>query len=198
MKLGKSVPFGIRFVASAALLAVPAFALAQTGAPALTAGDGLEAGTTFGAEASSSVLTRADVEATRSVLMDTSSVTSDADFLAYARGQMRQDEHLSRVTTSSDAVVLERARRARLFGLIPISIMTTTTLSADGTLEVTYPWFSFLLLTDEAAVKAALKSRVDIISGEVFSAASKARLLAQVEVALSSTTSVLVAGDTGS
>ena len=94
--------------------------------------------------------------------------------------------------------MLERARRARLFGLIPITIMTTTTLSADGTLEVAYPWFSFLLLTDETAVKAALKSRVDIISGEVFSAASKARLLAQVEVALSSTTSVLVAGDTGS
>lgn len=122
-------------------------------------------------------------------------VGTNADLSAFAVSQLQADANLEAVSATEQSLTVRHAAPARLFGIFPVHLTTTTTVSVDGTVEVKYPWYSFLFTTNRAELEATLASRVEsAFSGSAaseattsaaanasFSAAQKAQVLSEMQ-----------------
>ncbi|HWP61342.1 MAG TPA: hypothetical protein VN495_01950 [Candidatus Paceibacterota bacterium] len=88
------------------------------------------------------------------------SVSSNADLSGFVAAQMKKDSHISTVQTSSSSVMVTYQQPARFLGIFPIMVDVTAQVSDNGSVMLSYPWFRFLLKTNEADLHAALQSRV--------------------------------------
>lgn len=111
------------------------------------------------------VVTRADVDAgtATAVSVSPASVRSGADLSGFVAAQIAADKNVSGVESSSDNVSVTYKQRAKLFGLIPVTVNATATVLADGSVDVQYPWYAFLMATNEGELEAAIEGRVESV-----------------------------------
>jgi len=123
------------------------------------------ADTNADATAGISVITisRADVEGgnTETSVIAASSVRTQADLSGYVAAQIVADENISEVEASAQDVSVTYAQRAKLFGFVPVHVEATATVMADGSVDVSYPWYAFLMTTNEAELEASLHESVE-------------------------------------
>jgi hypothetical protein len=167
-------------------------AIALLGAPAAA-----------GAQAPLAALSITAQEAARGSTLDSAGeVANDADFAAFARGQMQSDATIRQVDSTDASVTVHFAEPGRLLGLFPVSMRSAAIIAADGSARVTHPWYYFLAVpsADEARLAAALAEEATIFTqapsrasvgatstaGErpALSAGQKAQLLSGISMAL--------------
>ena len=134
------------------------------------------------------VVTRADidVETAGSASISPSSVSSDADLPEFVAAQIAADENVSEVKASANNVSVTYEQQAKLFGFIPVTVDVTATVRADGSVDVRYPWYAFLMVTNESALETVIENRVEaIVSANATGKASAgATLTAQAQAVL--------------
>ncbi len=114
----------------------------------------LEAGSSMNSSTSSATTNvRADMSADR--------VESDGDLQAYAASALRNDESLDDVTFTDDSVTVKYKEKGRFLALVPMTFTVRAVAHADGTLELDYPWYSFLTLDSRDEVETDLRIAVD-------------------------------------
>ncbi len=144
------------------------------------------------------LILRADVDAgsVAATSVSSASVSSDSDLRGYIAAQMKQDSNITAVESASDKVSVTYKQEAKFLGFIPTSINAVADVNADGKVDVSYPWYSFLFSipgkadveTDlQAAVNAALGASVssngsaDASASANATAEASARLSAQAQ-----------------
>src|SRR3989338_10086248 len=129
------------------------------------------------------VVTRGDVNGDGEITASASpaSVSSEADLSAFAAAQVAADQNVSKVESSSSRVSVTYAQKAKLFGFIPVRVNATATVEADGTVDVRYPWYAFLMVTSETVLESEIESRVTSLN----SAGVLAEADAELELAAS-------------
>ena len=134
---------------------------ANTDSGAATSGSSdSDAGFTTSGSLSVIVVTRADIEGDGEANASPTSVRSNADLSGYVAAQVANDENVSKVETSADNVSVTYKQRAQLFGLVQVTVDATATVRADGSVDVRYPWYAFLMVTNEGELEAAIEERV--------------------------------------
>ena len=168
---------------------------ALVGAEAATSGSVDASGSADGsanADASNTleviVVTRADIDAETAgaVSISPSSVSSDADLSGFVAAQIAADENVSEVKASSNNVSVTYEQQAKLFGIIPVTVNATATVRADGSVDVRYPWYAFIMVTNESALETEIENRVEatLSANATGEASARATLTAQAQAVL--------------
>ena len=141
-------------------------------------------------------VTRADVDsgAVKANAKSAASVSTEADVSGFAAAKISSDARIARVETSSQKVSVGYWMDGKLFGFIPMTIETTAIANANGTVEVSHPWYGFLVKIDESAdITTSVKNRVSgdlAASAEAgFSASTQARIVDHMAAALAASAS---------
>lgn len=155
--------------------------------PSASDSSGAESGgsATVRKDSSIIIMTRGNAE----VLVDAHAVAAtevhgDADLSGFVASTINADENVARVETSADKVSVTYKQNAKLFGFIPVTLDATATVDAEGTMDVKYPWYAFLAVTNEADLEADLQSRVDSVFALGANAEASAELGASTQAHL--------------
>jgi hypothetical protein len=100
-------------------------------------------------------ITASDVDETQVTITSTAEVDSEADLDSYARGVVKTHADVRDVVLSETEVAVSHKQKARLFGILPITVYARTQVTSDGTVETKFPWYAFA-----SAKKASIESRV--------------------------------------
>lgn len=108
-----------------------------------------------------------------------SMVATGADLETYAKSRMADDERIGSIELRSDEVSVTYEDRAHLLGFYPMTVDATATVNAEGEVDISYPWYGFMLSTSEAELTADLESRVaGALSGGVVVEGGESRMTA--------------------
>ena len=138
------------------------------------------------------VITRADAEDTTNggTGAEASSVSSDTELRAYISGVIHHDTNVSAVSSSKDSVKMTYKQPARFLAVLPTSIDATATVNADGSINVSYPWYAFLFLKNRSTLEGKIHDAVAVDLGNATSADAalspnvQARVIADVKAAM--------------
>ena len=113
------------------------------------------------------IITRAHVDggAVTATVSSPSAVKTQADLSGYIAAEMKADKNISSVESASGEVAVTYKQPAKLFGFIPVTIAATATVDASGNVEVSYPWYAFLMVTNESDLEARIQDSVDATLG---------------------------------
>ena len=108
------------------------------------------------------IITRAHVDsgAVEATVSSPSGVETQADLSGYIAAEMKADKNISSVESASGEVAVTYKQPAKLFGFIPVTIAATATVDASGNVEVSYPWYAFLMVTNESDLEARIQDSV--------------------------------------
>ena len=101
---------------------------------------------------------RAMSDDTEYSVTDAGAVQTAAGLESYAATSMRDDERLESVRLEDGTLEMTYRVDARFLGFIPGSMDVRATVTADGTVDVRYPWYAFLMRASES--RADLEARV--------------------------------------
>lgn len=73
---------------------------------------------------------------------------------------LMDDLHGSAAVTSSQNISLTYQEPATLFNLITVNVPITVSVDAKGTTKVSYPWYSFLLATNQTSLAIRVQAVV--------------------------------------
>ena len=117
--------------------------------------------------------------------VDTDYAVSDADFVrsaasleSYASATVRADERLESIEVADGRMDMTYRKEAKFLWLIPASMTVRVVVSEDGEVSVRYPWYSFLMQTEEsrADLEARLAAEITDINASIETAgAAEAR-----------------------
>ena len=93
--------------------------------------------------------------------IDHREVTTNGELKAYAQSSMRNDKGIEEMNFGSDTVEVRYRQQGRLLALIPIWFTVTARAHADGTVELDYPWYSFLTVDNQNQIETELKVAID-------------------------------------
>lgn len=138
-------------------------------------------------------VTRADISSSSDegvMVSSYANVRSNEEVKAYVTHVMKTDADTAGAEASDKAVSLSYKARVKLFGLIPVFVNATATAKADGTTEVSYPWYAFLATKDSTSLEAdvheataaTLASHANADAG--FDATTKAQLIEEIHSAM--------------
>jgi hypothetical protein len=123
-------------------------------------------------------------------------VASQDDLSTYTAATVKGDANLVSADLSPRAVSVSYKERGYVFGFIPTWITARAEASADGTVQISYPWYGFLVSTDEVGLKSKVETSAaptltasgngSVNAGATFTAQAQAELLDQVHVAMKS------------
>jgi hypothetical protein len=99
-------------------------------------------------------------------------IQTSADLRAYATSKMNADANIDEMNFAKDTVVIGYKEHGRLLGFIPVVMTLKAKAHADGSVEVNYPWYSFMVSKDKASLEAKLKAAVEARSNNMASATS--------------------------
>lgn len=133
------------------------------------------------------IVTRSDVSSSATV-MNAISVSTSADLETYAAAFISNDENVTRIEADGKEVSVWYKQPAKLLGFIPVSVSAEGSVNADGSVDVSYPWYSFLATYDDAR----LESNLDLAAGSIaraeasseFSASVQARLIESIRMVM--------------
>ncbi|HUQ30100.1 MAG TPA: hypothetical protein VM103_01115 [Candidatus Paceibacterota bacterium] len=123
-------------------------------------------------------------------------VSSEAALETHAMTLTKSDENLEAVALSSDKISLSYREPAKLFGFITLHVPIQVTVTASGEAKVHYPWYSFLMATNQAGIAVRTQAITDQhLSGEetattTFSTETKTRLVDSLHAMLKSEAAV--------
>jgi hypothetical protein len=106
--------------------------------------------------------------------MSSTNVASQSDLKAFARAELIIDENLSSMAFASDRVEVMYKEHARFFGIIPTSVNVNVVAHNDGTVDINYPWYSFLMVTSRGELESSIKSEVNAYMSQHASANTSA------------------------
>lgn len=133
------------------------------------------------------VITRATIKASLAASNGTSAeATSSESLRTQATALVSEDARISSVVLSNTKVSLSYQEPAKLFGFINVNVPVEVSVAANGSTVIDYPWYSFLLSSDQAglairaqaAVSSALPARTN--ASVELSAADEARVLSSL------------------
>lgn len=109
------------------------------------------------------VITRADVDAgtVEATISSPSAVATRAQLSGYAAAEMKADSNIASIEAASDNVAVTYTQKAKLLGFIPVMVNATATVDAAGNVEVSYPWYAFLMVTNKADLEARIQDGVN-------------------------------------
>ncbi|HRH55693.1 MAG TPA: hypothetical protein PK609_02400 [Candidatus Paceibacterota bacterium] len=104
-------------------------------------------------------LTRSELDdGTNYAQTESYSVRSAASLEAYAATLLRNDERVKDIRVEQDSFELHYNLAARFLGFIPGSVTAKVAVDGEGQVSVKYPWYAFLMATDES--RAELEARI--------------------------------------
>lgn len=170
---------------------VSASTSANTNTNGQSATTGNAGGETRGIDNALIHVTANDAVQAEAVLTNLADVHTSADVSAYAKGIMRADAKVQDVTVASDSVSVSYREPARFLWVFPASLTATATVGADGTVAVSYPWYSFLMsaprATDiETSIQAGVAANTGASANAGLSVSEQAQLLQSVASAFAS------------
>jgi hypothetical protein len=95
--------------------------------------------------------------------MDSGSVTTNADLKAYAHSAIRADDQVEGMRFTGETVEVKYKEQGRFLALLPVTFTVEAVTHADGTVEVKYPWYSFLTVDNHDKVETELKVAIDSV-----------------------------------
>ena len=124
------------------------------------------------------IITRAHVDsgAVEATVSSPSGVETQADLSGYIAAEMKADKNISSVEAASGEVAVTYKQPAKLFGFIPVTIAATATVDASGNVEVSYPWYAFLMVTNKSDLEARIQ---DSVSAELGANAAQSASVGQ-------------------
>jgi hypothetical protein len=126
--------------------------------------------------------------ATGSGVTTAAQVSSRADLDAYASSALLSDPRIEEAELSSESVSIHYRQPARLFGFIPVSITAKAVADASGNVEISYPWYGFLVAkADRAEIESQIEA--DLRTALAASGQTAATTTAGADVAASTTLS---------
>lgn len=142
------------------------------------------------------------------LLESSASVASRADLEAYASSRISSNENIEGAEFSSDRMRVSFKEEGRLFGFVPVSMTSHAEVNADGSVEVTRPWYRFMVATSAsadqdlearltAALEASAESMTSASGNASLSAAAQARLLDEIVASLDTGAQASATGSTG-
>lgn len=102
-----------------------------------------------------------EAETQNSVMVNANSVSSENDLRVFAEGQLRSNADLDSVHFTSEAVEVTYKDQGRFIGVIPVTLSVDVTVDQDGSIEVDYPWYGFLVLKDKGDLEAEIQAAVN-------------------------------------
>lgn len=111
------------------------------------------------------LVTRADVDngSVTATSDNAASVRSENDLRGYVAAQLESDSNIEAIELASHSVAVTYKEKARLFAVIPVTVDATATVDANGNVEVSYPWYSFLMSTGKDELEAKIENRVSAV-----------------------------------
>lgn len=124
------------------------------------------------------VITREEInrEAIVSGSASPQTVNTDAEISGYVAAQMAADMNVSRMESSRSRISVTYPQKVKLFGFVPMTVEATATVLADGTVDVRYPWFAFLMVTNEVDLESEIEDRASTLPSPSLNASAEASL----------------------
>lgn len=88
-------------------------------------------------------------------------ITSQTALRAHANVVAASDANIGSLSLSSDKVSVSYREPARLLGFIHITVPVTVSVDAKGSTRLSYPWYNFLLSTNEAGLSIRAQAAVN-------------------------------------
>lgn len=132
------------------------------------------------------LVTRADIASgkVQATSDNTFAVGSDADLKGFIAAHVQNDSNVEAIEYTSDTISVTYSDKARLFAILPVTVQATATVDANGSVEVSYPWYSFLMATNKDAIEAKVQQRVQGVLGAAAGTGADARAAADAQAAL--------------
>ena len=134
------------------------------------------------------IVTRADLDAgnAQATSDSSASVHSSADLSGFIAANIQADSSLGEVKSSSDSVSVTYKQHAKLFGFVPMMIDATATISADGSVQISYPWYAFVFVKGSGSLESKIKgvAMVDLGSNASAAVAANGKLSAATQAKL--------------
>lgn len=113
-------------------------------------------------------ITRDDIESDEAVTANISAmdVSTDADLKSFAMTELRKDSNLSSMAFSDSNLKVGYRAPGRFLGFIPLNMNVNVSVDASGDVNVSYPWYSFLVMSDRADLTAAIQNEVQAYFNE--------------------------------
>jgi hypothetical protein len=78
--------------------------------------------------------------------------------------RMQENERIREIRTNEEEVEMRYRAEMRLFGVVPIHRDIATRVATDGSVEISYPWYSFIATKpDRASIRSILLDTMDIL-----------------------------------
>lgn len=94
-------------------------------------------------------------------VVESEEVSSNMGLRAYADSLVASDEALEEVKFTEEMVEVRYKQKGRILALVPITFTVTATVTADGRVEIEYPWYSTFTVDNKEEVKTSVKVAVD-------------------------------------
>lgn len=88
-------------------------------------------------------------------------VENVTDLDAYSNTAMQGDSSLDSMSFTENSVTVTYKAKGRLLALVPMSFLIRATAHANGKVELTYPWYSFLTLDGRDQLETEMRVAVD-------------------------------------
>ncbi len=103
------------------------------------------------------------------------SVSTSADLKMYASSVMQDDENIEEMNFTKDVIELGYKGRGKLLSVFPVVLNLKAIANADGSVIVSYPWYSFLVVKNKANLEAKLNAALkDALSARANASAQAA------------------------
>lgn len=134
------------------------------------------------------IISRADLTeediAMETEAMMAGSVKSDESLKAYIKAVVASDESVKKIATNENQTEVTYKQKGRFLGFIPVKMNVKTSVKADGSIKVSYPWYKFMTtavggkVTSEAVLEGAV-----LTDGEVLTPADQAVIVENTQKA---------------
>ena len=85
-------------------------------------------------------------------------VNTSAQAAASASGTFAADTRASDIAVTAASVGMTYPVKAKLFGVLPITLQAKVQVASDGSVTIHYPWYVFLFSTDQAELQTKLEA----------------------------------------
>lgn len=94
-------------------------------------------------------------------LPDIADIQDEEDIAEYVSDVISANTDVRAMKLTAEAIDLDYKAPVALFGFIPMNVQARISVSKDKTVDVSYPWYSFLMSTDEEELKEAVSKTVE-------------------------------------
>ncbi len=87
-------------------------------------------------------------------------VRTQADLKAFAASELRNDENFSSLDIDEGEITIKYKQPAKFLGFLSTKVNVVVEVNSDGTVDIKYPWYSFLSTTNKTDLEAAIEKAI--------------------------------------